>query len=64
MNTIDFHTHLLSPNVSFDRLYDKLAISLFSSKLGVDKNELINKKYDAFVEAYINNIRSSKKDIK
>lgn len=60
MQTVDFHTHLLNPNVSFSRLYDKIAISLFAKKLGVDKNELINRKYDAFVEAFINNIKNSK----
>lgn len=60
MQTIDFHSHLLNPNVSFSRLYDKVAISLFAKKLGVDKNELINRKYDAFVESFINNIKTSK----
>jgi uncharacterized protein len=60
MQTVDFHAHLLSPDVSFSRLYDKIAITLFAKKLGVDKNELINKKYEAFVEAFINNIKTSK----
>ncbi len=60
MQTIDFYSHLLNPNVSFSRLYDKVAISLFAKKLGVDKNELINRKYDAFVESFINNIKTSK----
>jgi predicted TIM-barrel fold metal-dependent hydrolase len=60
MQTVDFHTHLLNPNVSFSRLYDKVAISLFAKKLGVDSKELIDKKYEAFVDAYINNIKKSK----
>jgi uncharacterized protein len=60
MQTVDFHAHLLSPDVSFSRLYDKIAISLFAKKLGVDKDELINRKYDAFVESFINNIKTSK----
>ncbi|MCP4970246.1 MAG: amidohydrolase family protein [Arcobacter sp.] len=60
MQTIDFHSHLLNPNVSFSRVYDKAAISLFAKKLGVNKDDLINRKYDAFVEAYINNIKTSK----
>lgn len=60
METIDFHAHLLSPNVSFSRIYDKVAISLFAKKLGVNKEDLINRKYDAFVDAFINNIKTSK----
>ncbi len=60
MQTIDFHTHLLNPNVSFSRVYDKVALTLFAKKLGVDKNDLIDRKYDAFVEAYLNNIKTSK----
>lgn len=60
MKTIDFHAHLLNPEVSFSRVYDKVAISLFAKKLGVDKDELLNRKYDAFVEAFINNIKTSK----
>ncbi len=60
MQTIDFHAHLLNPNVSFSRTYDKVAISLFAKKLGVDKEDLLNRKYEAFVDAFINNIRTSK----
>jgi len=60
MQTIDFHAHLLNPNVSFSRFYDKIAISLFAKKLGANKNELLNRKYDAFVETFINNIKNSK----
>lgn len=60
MQTIDFHAHLLNPNVSFSRVYDKVAISLFAKKLGVQKEDLLNRKYEAFVEAFINNIRTSK----
>ncbi|RXJ91115.1 mannonate dehydratase [Arcobacter sp. CECT 8983] len=60
METIDFHAHLLNPNVSFSRVYDKVAISLFAKKLGVEKDDLLNRKYDAFVDAFINNIKTSK----
>ena len=60
MQTIDFHTHLLSPDVSFSRVYDKVALTLFAKKLGVDKNDLITRKYDAYIDAYINNIKTSK----
>ncbi len=59
MNTIDFHAHLLNPEVDFSRVYDKVALSLFAKKLGVDKNELIEKKYEAYVKSFINNISTS-----
>lgn len=59
MQTVDFHAHLLSPNLSFCRFYDKIAISLFAKKLGANKSELINRKYDAFVQTLINNIQNS-----
>lgn len=59
MQTIDFHAHLLNPNVSFSRVYDKVAISLFAKKLGVNKDDLLERKYDAFVEAFVGNIRNS-----
>lgn len=60
METIDFHAHLLSPHVDFSRFYDKVALSLFSKKLGVDKEQLIEKKYEAYVETFANNLLSSK----
>ncbi len=60
MQTIDFHAHLLNPNLSFSRVYDRVAISFFAKKLGVKKEDLLDRKYEAFVEAFINNIKSSK----
>lgn len=58
--TIDFHTHLLSKDVSFDRLYDKVALSLFSKSLNANKNVLMNEKYEGYVKTLINNIETSK----
>lgn len=60
MQTVDFHSHLLNPNVFFSRPYDKVALSLFASRLNVNKNDILNRKYDAYVDAYINNIVTSK----
>jgi len=60
MKTVDFHTHLLSSEVSFDRLYDKVAISLFAKKLGANKDELLNEKYEGYVKTLIRNISESK----
>ena len=36
MKTIDMHTHLLNPQVKFNRLYDKLTLRFFAKSLGVD----------------------------
>jgi len=60
MQTIDFHAHVLNPEVSFDRLFDKIALTFFAKKLGVDKQEMLNEKYAGFVKAFINNIETSK----
>jgi len=60
MKTVDFHAHLLNPEVSFARLYDKIALSFFAKKLGADKNDLLTRKYDAFVDTFIKNIKISK----
>lgn len=60
MKTIDFHSHLLSKDLSFDRLYDKLAISLFAKKLGTSSEELLQNKYQGFENAFIRNIKESK----
>jgi len=59
METIDFHAHLLSPHVDFSRAFDKVALSLFEKKLGVDKKKLIDKKYEGYVDAFIHNVSSS-----
>jgi predicted TIM-barrel fold metal-dependent hydrolase len=59
MQTIDFHAHLLNPDVSFSRIYDKVALSLFANKLGVNKQDLIQRKYEAYVEYFMNNIQTS-----
>ena len=57
---IDIHAHLLSENVRFDRFYDKLAIKFFASRLGINPQALIDNPYQAYTEALINNIRTSK----
>gem|GEM_PF-2997620 len=30
MQTVDIHAHLLNSNLKFDRIYDKMAITLLS----------------------------------
>ncbi len=60
MKTVDFHTHLLSSRVKFDRLYDRIAIKLFAHKLGIDPKEIIKNPYQAYTDALMKNIRESK----
>lgn len=59
MQTIDIHTHLLSSEVSFDRLYDKVAINLFAKKFGLDMDELKQNPYKAYINALTKNVRAS-----
>ncbi|GEM_PF-4778695 len=40
MNAIDIHSHLLNPEVRFNRLYDKITIRFFTKKLGADLVQL------------------------
>lgn len=59
MKTIDFHTHLLSKDVSFDRLYDKVTLSLFAKSLNADKKLLMNEKFEGYVKTLTSNIENS-----
>ncbi len=59
MKTIDIHTHLLSSEVKFDRLFDKVALRIFAKKFGLDFDELKNDPYQAYTNALIKNVRSS-----
>ena len=60
METIDFHAHLLSPHVEFTRVFDKVALTFFAKTLGTNKEQLLEKKYEGYVDAVINNIKTSK----
>jgi predicted TIM-barrel fold metal-dependent hydrolase len=57
---VDIHAHLLNKDVKFDRLYDKIAIKFFASKLGINPQKLIDDPYNAYTDAVIKNIRESK----
>ncbi len=59
MKTIDTHTHLLSPKVQFNRLYDRITISFFAKSLGVDPKQLRERPYETYVDAMANSIRES-----
>lgn len=59
MKTIDIHTHLLNPNVSFKRPYDKLALHFFATKLGTSAQQLRANPYATYVDAMAKAIRQS-----
>ncbi|MCP3670690.1 MAG: amidohydrolase family protein [Gammaproteobacteria bacterium] len=59
MKTIDIHTHLLSPKVEFNRLYDKITISFFAKSLGVDPKQLREHPYETYVAAMAKSIEES-----
>jgi predicted TIM-barrel fold metal-dependent hydrolase len=60
MKTIDIHTHLMNPGVSFDRLFDKLTIRFFAKSLGVDPKALMAHPYKAYVASMASSIRESR----
>ncbi len=60
MKTVDIHTHLLSPNVRFDRLFDRVAMRFFAAGLGLDPKRLKAAPYTAYVEAMASSIAASK----
>ena len=59
MKTIDIHTHLMNPQVRFDRLFDKLSIRFFARGLGVEPAALLADPYGAYVDAMARSIRQS-----
>ncbi|WP_275099376.1 amidohydrolase family protein [Sedimenticola hydrogenitrophicus] len=59
MKTIDIHTHLLNPSVSFHRLYDKITIPLFARSLGADPKQLLRQPYETYVSAMAASIENS-----
>jgi len=60
VQTVDIHSHLLSSSVRFDRFYDRIAIRLFGKKMGFDSSRLLDSPYEAYVEALVGGVRSSK----
>jgi hypothetical protein len=60
MKTVDIHTHLLNPNVNFDRLFDRIALRFFGEGLGLDPKEVKTEPYRAYVEALARSVSESK----
>ena len=59
MKTVDIHTHLLNPHVSFDRLYDKITLRFFAKSLGVDAKNLMADPYHEYVRSMANSVMQS-----
>lgn len=60
MKTVDIHMHLLSSEVKFNRIYDKLAIKFFAKKMGINPQALIDNPYKAYTDSLVKNVRESK----
>lgn len=59
MQTIDIHTHLLNPDVRFDRLFDRLAVRFFAKGLGLTPDQLAKNPFTSYVDAMANAVRTS-----
>ncbi len=59
MRTIDIHTHLLSREVTFNRMFDKLAVHFFARNLGVDPARLKQDPWETYVQAMAEAVASS-----
>ncbi len=60
MKTVDIHTHLLSREVRFDRLFDKLAVRFFARNLGVNPARLSQAPWETYVQAMAEAVRNSR----
>ncbi len=60
MTTVDIHMHLLSGRVKLDRLYDKIAVRFFASRLGADAKALLENPFEAYCDTVIKRVRESK----
>ncbi len=60
MQSVDFHAHLLNPDVRFDRPFDRVVIALFGKRLGLDPKAIAVDPYRAYTDALIRNIKTSK----
>jgi len=59
--TVDIHLHLLRRDLSFDRLYDRLAIRFFAKKLGAEPKALLADPYRAYCDTVVGRLRESKR---
>ena len=64
MRTIDIHTHLLNPQVHFDRLFDRISVRFFARNLGADPVQLMTRPFAAHVDSMARAVRESKNGVK
>ncbi len=60
MQTIDIHAHLLSSEVRFNRIYDRIALKMVGKKMGLDPKKLVAAPYKTYTDALVHGVRSSK----
>jgi predicted TIM-barrel fold metal-dependent hydrolase len=60
LSTIDIHTHLLNPQVRFDRPFDRFSVRFFAKRLGVDPASLRSQPYTTYVDAMARSVRESR----
>ncbi|MEA3355273.1 MAG: amidohydrolase family protein [Patescibacteria group bacterium] len=60
MKTIDIHTHLLNPNVNFNRILDKIIVPLVAKRVGLNRKKLRKNKYQEYINSLIFLIKNSK----
>ena len=58
--TVDIHTHLLSPQVRFDRLLDRMAVPLFAKNLGADPAKLRTDPWETYVTSMARAVKNSR----
>lgn len=58
MQTIDFHTHLLSPGATFQRPFDRLMLLLFGRQMGFVQKQGLSL-YESYLERFIDTLRNS-----
>lgn len=59
MKTIDIHSHLLSPDVSFNRPLDRFVLHFFAKRLGADPRQLREDPFNSYVESMARAIQNS-----
>ena len=60
MRTIDIHTHLLNPQVHFDRLFDRISVRFFARNLGADPVQLMTRPFAAYVDSMARAVAESR----
>lgn len=59
MRTVDTHTHLLNPEVRFDRLFDRVTVRFFAKSLGTTPARLAADPYGTYVKTMMRCVRES-----